>query len=44
LGWGEYLTRLGNAAWRFEYIVLIFAVCVTFALLAWRALRATRPR
>jgi len=44
LGWGDYLTRLENAAWRFEYLVLIFAVCLTIALLAWRALRATRQR
>lgn len=44
LGWGEYLSQLGKAAWQFEHVVLIFAVCVTFTLLAWRALRATRPR
>jgi membrane-associated protein len=44
LGWGEYLTRLEHAAWRLEYLVLIFVLCATVALLAWRALRATRPR
>jgi len=26
-----------------EHIVLIFALCVTFVLLAWRAIRAARP-
>ncbi len=44
LGWGEYLTRWERAAWRLEYLVLIFALCVTFALLAWRALHAARQR
>jgi len=44
LGLGDYLTQLENAAWQLEYVVLIFAVCVTFVLLAWRALRAGRPR
>lgn len=44
LGWGEYLSQLEKAAWQLEHVVLIFAVCVTFTLLAWRALRATRPR
>lgn len=44
LGWGEYLTRLEHAAWRVEYIVLLFALFVTFALLAWRALHAARSR
>lgn len=44
LGWGEYLSQLEKAAWQLEHVVLIFAVCVTFTLLAWRALRAARPR
>lgn len=44
LGWGAYLTRWEKAAWQLEHVVLIFAVCVTFMLLAWRALRAARPR
>jgi membrane-associated protein len=44
LGWGEYLTRWEKAAWQLEHVVSIFVVCVTLTLLAWRALRATRPR
>jgi membrane protein DedA with SNARE-associated domain len=44
LGLGDYLARLEKAAWQLEHVVLIFAVCVTLALLAWRALRAARPR
>jgi membrane protein DedA with SNARE-associated domain len=44
LGWGDYLAQLEKAAWQFEHFVLLFAVCVTFSLLAWRALRATRSR
>ena len=44
LGLGDYLARLEKAAWQLEHVVLIFALCVTFVLLAWRALRAARPR
>ncbi len=44
LGLGDYLARLGKAAWQLEHIVLIFALCVTVVLLLWRALRAARPR
>jgi membrane protein DedA with SNARE-associated domain len=44
LGWGEYVARWEKAAWQLEHVVLIFAVCVTLILLAWRAVRATRPR
>ena len=44
LGLGYYLTRAESAVGQVEYTVLIFAVCLTLAVLGWRALRATRPR
>jgi len=44
LGLGDYLARLGKAAWQLEHVVMIFALCVTLVLLLWRAVRATRPR
>jgi membrane protein DedA with SNARE-associated domain len=43
LGLGNYLTRAERAVGQLEHIVLIFALCVTFVLLAWRAIRAARP-
>ena len=44
LGWGEYLNQWEKAAWQLEHIVVIFVVCATLAILAWRALRAGRSR
>jgi membrane-associated protein len=44
LGWGEYLSQWEKAAWQLEHIVVVFVVCATFTILAWRALRAGRPR
>jgi membrane protein DedA with SNARE-associated domain len=43
-GLGDYLTRAERTIGQVEHVVLIMVVCVTLVLLAWRALRAARPR
>lgn len=43
-GLGDYLTRAERTVGQVEHVVLIMVVCVTLVLLAWRALRAARPR
>lgn len=43
-GLGDYLTRAERTVGQLEHVVLIMVVCATLVLLAWRALRAARPR
>jgi membrane protein DedA with SNARE-associated domain len=43
-GLGDYLTRAERTVGQVEHVALIMVACVTLVLIAWRALRAARPR